>query len=71
MNYQQHWIIDNLPVIWCYQTEDNNEYCSRGFPVGCYVSKNGQKKDACRIYVSGGEGRVLNKFSKIIFLARF
>lgn len=52
LNYQHHWIIDNLPVIWCYMTTDNQEYCSRGFPVGCYVSKTGQKKDACRIFVS-------------------
>lgn len=51
LNYQHHWIIDNLPVIWCYETDDGKEYCSRGFPVGCYVSKTGQKKDACRIFV--------------------
>ncbi len=51
LNYQQHWIIDNLPVIWCYITEENREFCSRGFPVGCYVTKSGQKKDACRIFV--------------------
>lgn len=50
LNYQHHWIIDNLPVIWCYETEDGKEYCSRSFPVGCYVSKTGQKKDACRIF---------------------
>jgi transmembrane 9 superfamily protein 2/4 len=52
LNYQQHWIIDNLPVIWCYITEENNQFCSRGFPVGCYVNKNGIQKDVCKLFVS-------------------
>lgn len=61
LNYQQHWIIDNLPVIWCYFTQDNKEYCSRGFPVGCYVTKTGQKKDTCRVSVN------ISFFIQIIF----
>jgi transmembrane 9 superfamily protein 2/4 len=54
LNYQQHWIIDNLPVIWCYLTEENNQFCSRGFPVGCYVNRNGVQKDVCKLFVREG-----------------
>lgn len=46
-NYQHHWIIDNLPVTWCYAIEAGQKYCSPGFPVGCYVNKQGVPKDAC------------------------
>ena len=52
LNYQQHWIIDNLPVVWCYFTDDNRKFCSRGFPIGCYVNKFGVQKDVCRLFVS-------------------
>ncbi|XP_022908111.1 transmembrane 9 superfamily member 2 [Onthophagus taurus] len=35
LNYHHHWIIDNMPVTYCY---DSNEgpYCKTGFPMGCY-----------------------------------
>lgn len=47
-NYQQHWIVDNMPVTWCYPVEgEGQQYCSSGFPMGCYVSKTGVQKDAC------------------------
>ena len=51
-NYQHHWIIDNLPVIWCYTTENQKKFCSRGFPVGCFVNKFGVQKEICRLFVS-------------------
>lgn len=47
LNYNQHWILDNMPVTWCYMVEDGSQYCSRGFPLGCYVTKKGAQKDAC------------------------
>lgn len=47
LNYNQHWIVDNMPVTWCYLVEDGNTYCSRGFPLGCLVTKQGKKKDSC------------------------
>lgn len=47
LNYQHHWIIDNMPVTWCYQVEDGLMFCSTGFPVGCYVTKQGKPKDYC------------------------
>lgn len=46
-NYQHHWIVDNMPVTWCYPVEGNQQFCSTGFPVGCYVNSAGQPKDAC------------------------
>jgi len=41
-----------MPVTWCYLVEDGSKYCSRGFPLGCYVTKNGVQKDACVMSVS-------------------
>lgn len=52
LNYQHHWIIDNLPVAWCYINELKAEFCSRGFPIGCYVTMAGEKRGACKIFVS-------------------
>lgn len=49
MNYQHHWIVDNMPVTWCYPVENGQHYCSTGFPMGCYVDKKGNAKDACVI----------------------
>jgi transmembrane 9 superfamily protein 2/4 len=47
MNYQHHWIVDNMPVTWCYPVEGGNQYCATGFPMGCHVDAKGQPKDAC------------------------
>ncbi|KAK7090811.1 transmembrane 9 superfamily member 2-like [Littorina saxatilis] len=47
LNYQHHWIVDNMPVTWCYQVDNSQQYCSTGFPVGCYVNKAGKPKDFC------------------------
>ncbi|KYO32780.1 hypothetical protein Y1Q_0009372 [Alligator mississippiensis] len=49
LNYQHHWIIDNMPVTWCYDVEDGQKYCNPGFPIGCYVTPAGRVKDACII----------------------
>ncbi|RXN02840.1 transmembrane 9 superfamily member 2 [Labeo rohita] len=47
LNYQHHWIVDNMPVTWCYDVEDNQKFCNPGFPIGCYVTDTGRAKDAC------------------------
>uniref|UniRef100_A0A671KWU7 Transmembrane 9 superfamily member n=1 Tax=Sinocyclocheilus anshuiensis TaxID=1608454 RepID=A0A671KWU7_9TELE len=47
LNYQHHWIVDNMPVTWCYDVEDNQKFCNPGFPIGCYVTDMGRAKDAC------------------------
>lgn len=31
---------DNMPVTWCYDLEDGQQYCNTGFPMGCYKSAN-------------------------------
>ncbi|XP_046891565.1 transmembrane 9 superfamily member 2 isoform X1 [Hypomesus transpacificus] len=49
LNYQHHWIIDNMPVTWCYEVEDSQKYCNPGFPIGCLVTSDGRVKDACVI----------------------
>lgn len=25
-----------MPVTWCYDLEEGMQYCSTGFPMGCY-----------------------------------
>jgi len=47
LNYQHHWIVDNMPVTWCYPLEDNHQYCSTGFPMGCYVRENAGSQQDC------------------------
>ncbi|KAJ8256079.1 hypothetical protein COCON_G00199430 [Conger conger] len=47
LNYQHHWIVDNMPVTWCYDVEDGQKFCNPGFPIGCYVTDSGRPKDAC------------------------
>jgi transmembrane 9 superfamily protein 2/4 len=36
-----------MPVTWCYDVEGDQKYCSPGFPIGCYVTKESKAKDAC------------------------
>ena len=46
-------IMDNMPVTWCYQVEGQVQpVCERGFPLGCYITKGGKKKDTCVLHVS-------------------
>jgi len=49
LNYQHHWIVDNMPVTWCYPLEDNHQYCSTGFPMGCYIRENAGSQQDCVI----------------------
>ncbi|XP_073710318.1 transmembrane 9 superfamily protein member 5 isoform X1 [Misgurnus anguillicaudatus] len=49
LNYQHHWIVDNMPVTWCYNVEDDQKVCNPGFPIGCLVNQEGKPKDACVI----------------------
>lgn len=50
-SYENRWIVDNLPLAWCYKTgaEPDELYCSPGFPLGCYVDEKGEPRDACVI----------------------
>ncbi|CAD5227934.1 unnamed protein product [Bursaphelenchus okinawaensis] len=47
LNYQHHWIIDNMPVTFCFINQQNMNVCTTGFPMGCYVTADGKPKDAC------------------------
>ncbi|XP_034184596.1 transmembrane 9 superfamily protein member 2 isoform X1 [Osmia lignaria lignaria] len=49
LNYQHHWIVDNMPVTWCYQLEDEQQYCSTGFPMGCFSQEPRSQQDTCSI----------------------
>ena len=49
LSYENKWIVDNLPLAWCYETAGDEHYCSTGFPIGCYVDVNGIQEDACVI----------------------
>ena len=47
-----HRIIDNMPVTWCYEVEGGLTFCTPGFPIGCYVTPQFHRKDACVTDVS-------------------
>lgn len=42
LNYQHHWIVDNMPVTTCYEMGGPKLYCSTGFPMGC-----NSRRDTC------------------------
>ena len=45
-------IVDNMPIAWCYETQSDENFCSPGFPFGCYVDAEGEQHGACVISVS-------------------
>ncbi|XP_050527570.1 transmembrane 9 superfamily member 2 [Daktulosphaira vitifoliae] len=47
LNYQHHFIVDNMPVTWCYLMEDGQQYCSIGFPMGCFSPSNRNENNLC------------------------
>lgn len=51
LNYQHHWIIDNMPITWCYPLQNERQYCSTGFPMGCLVRnfRNPDGDESCPI----------------------
>ncbi|XP_025316676.3 transmembrane 9 superfamily member 2-like [Canis lupus dingo] len=65
LNYQHHWIIDNMPVIWCQDIEDGRKYCSPGFPIGCFITKTGVSKDACIIHSDFNKSNTFYLFNHI------
>nr|CAB3267003.1 transmembrane 9 superfamily member 2-like [Phallusia mammillata] len=48
-SYENRWIVDNMPIAWCYETVENGKFCTPGFPIGCFVNDKGVQKDACAI----------------------
>lgn len=52
-DYMQQWVVDNMPVAWCYRVVDNEQqFCTTRFPIGCYVNDDNVRHDACFISVS-------------------
>ncbi|CAL8119027.1 unnamed protein product [Orchesella dallaii] len=47
LNYQHHWIVDNMPVTWCYILDKDQQHCTTGFPMGCYIDRDLHIKDSC------------------------
>ncbi|KAF0306198.1 Transmembrane 9 superfamily member 2 [Amphibalanus amphitrite] len=47
LDYQHHFIVDNMPVTLCYMTDIGERSCNNGFPVGCYVDPQGRPKPSC------------------------
>ncbi|XP_078544745.1 transmembrane 9 superfamily member 2-like [Lissotriton helveticus] len=41
--YQHHWIVDNMPVTWCFPGEENHQFCIPGFPIGCAAGPDSQE----------------------------
>ncbi|XP_069068541.1 transmembrane 9 superfamily member 2-like [Pleurodeles waltl] len=41
--YQHHWIVDNMPVTWCFPGEGSKQFCSPGFPIGCFAGPDSQE----------------------------
>jgi len=54
LNYQHNWIVDNMPVVWCFPLTNDREYCSAGFPMGCHKRSNYpfEEGDSCPINFS-------------------
>ncbi|XP_068596152.1 transmembrane 9 superfamily protein member 5 isoform X3 [Brachionichthys hirsutus] len=71
LNYQHHWIIDNMPVTWCYDVEDGQKYCNPGFPIGCLVTKEGRAKDACVINAEFNKKNTFYIFNHVDILITF
>uniref|UniRef100_A0A6A7FQE1 Transmembrane 9 superfamily member n=1 Tax=Hirondellea gigas TaxID=1518452 RepID=A0A6A7FQE1_9CRUS len=65
LNYHHHWILDNMPVTWCYKVQGDNTYCATGFPVGCFVDASGNPKDACVIERSYNQPNTYYLFNHI------
>lgn len=40
-----------MPVTWCYQLEDERQYCSTGFPMGCFLRDSRSQQD-CTVNVN-------------------
>jgi len=58
---------DNMPVTWCYQLEDERQYCSTGFPMGCYSKESRSQQDTCTIHVRMNYQNIFHNYENIKF----
>ncbi|XP_008838935.1 transmembrane 9 superfamily member 2-like [Nannospalax galili] len=63
-NYYHSWVIDNMPMIWCHDMEDGEEYCTLGFPIGCFNIPGDKLKGAC-IVISELKNYTLYPFNHV------
>ena len=59
-------LADNMPVTLCYLSELGERTCNNGFPVGCYVDKQGRAKNFCYLTVSPRNGE-LSVVDELVF----
>ncbi|XP_078041739.1 transmembrane 9 superfamily protein member 2 [Augochlora pura] len=71
LNYQHHWIVDNMPVTWCYQLEDDRQYCSTGFPMGCFCTEPRSQQDTCSINVAYNKRDTYYLFNHVDLLIEY
>lgn len=61
-----------MPVTWCYQLEDERQYCSTGFPMGCFSRESRSQVDSCSINVNLNQYYLWIKIrEKIIIIINF
>ncbi|XP_065840471.1 transmembrane 9 superfamily member 2-like [Oscarella lobularis] len=61
-----------MPVTWCYDVEDEEKpYCSTGFPVGCYVDKQGNPQGACVAFPKMKEANTYYIFNHVNILITY
>ncbi|XP_034245465.1 transmembrane 9 superfamily member 2 [Thrips palmi] len=65
LNYQHHWIVDNMPVTWCYLLEVDRQYCSEGFPMGCFVKDKKGIDGVCTINPSYSKANTYYLFNHV------
>jgi transmembrane 9 superfamily member 2/4 len=51
--------------------ENQQHYCSTGFPMGCYVDKTGQPQDACVISHDYAAPNTYYIFNHVDIIIRF
>lgn len=65
LNYQHHWIVDNMPVTWCYLLDDMRHCCVPGFPMGCYVGDHHNPEDICNMNPHYNQKRTYYLFNHV------
>ncbi|XP_060230658.1 transmembrane 9 superfamily member 2-like [Meriones unguiculatus] len=64
-NYYHYWLVDNTLVVWCYDKEDGEHYCTSGFPIGCFNSPGSQLKGPCMINPNFNKNNSLYLFNHV------
>ncbi|XP_014233286.1 transmembrane 9 superfamily member 2 isoform X1 [Trichogramma pretiosum] len=49
LSYKHFWIVDNMPVTWCYLVNNDYQFCNIGFPMGCFMRDTWSSQENCDI----------------------